>query len=126
MKSRIVAVLAGALILFPGVLLAQTHRGGSMHGGGGMMGSGQYMMGPGMQHNLGMMSGMMREMHQMMGYGNWTPAQQREMLQMMNQMGTLMQQMGGPQNPQMQMQHRQQLERMQRRLNNLKSQMKGR
>jgi hypothetical protein len=47
MKSRIVAVLAGALILFPGVLLAQTHRGGSMHGGGGMMGSNQYMMGQG-------------------------------------------------------------------------------
>jgi hypothetical protein len=119
MRRGIVIILAVALLMVPGTLMAQM-RGTGPH----MMGHG-YMMGPGMQQNFGTMYNMMGQMHQMMGYGNWTPAQQREMYQLMNQMGTMMQQWHGPQNPQMQRQYRQQLRQMQQRLNNLKSQMPG-
>jgi hypothetical protein len=119
MRRGIVVILAVALLMVPGTLMAQMRGGPGSH----MMGPG-YMMGPGMQQNFGTMYNMMGQMHQMMGYGNWTPAQQREMYQLMNQMGTMMQQWGGPQGPQMQGQYGQQLQQMQQRLNNLKSQMK--
>ncbi len=117
MKQRLmIAILAGALSLFHGSGMAQKH------GGGGMMGSGQHMMGPGMMNNMGMMSDMMRDMHQRMGSQGMTPEQHQQMMQMMNQMGQMMQQMQGPKSPQMEQQQTQQLKEMQRQLKNLKGQ----
>lgn len=114
MRRVSVLLVSVALVLFiPAFLAAQ------MHGG-----SGQHMMGPGMMNNLGMMSGMMGDMHQMLQSGQMTPEQQQQMLGMMNQMGGMMQQMCGPQGAQMQGQHQQQLQQMQKRLQEMKGQMK--
>jgi len=111
MKRKILIIAVAALLAFPGVLMAQ------MHGG-------QYMMGPGMMNNMGMMYNMMGEMHQMMGAYNMTPAQQQEMLQYMNQMGGIMQKFHGNMTPQMEQQYSQQLKQMQQRLQQMKGQLK--
>jgi hypothetical protein len=97
MKRTILIIAAAALLACPGVVMAQ------MHGGG------QYMMG---------------EMHQMMGAYNLTPAQQKEMLQYMNQMGGIMQKFHGNMTPQMMQQYNQQLQQMQQRLQQMKGQLK--
>jgi hypothetical protein len=112
MKRTILIIAAAALLACPGVVMAQ------MHGGG------QYMMGPGMMNNMGMMYNMMGEMHQMMGTYNMTPAQQQEMLQYMNQMGGIMQKFHGNVTPQMMQQYNQQLKQMQQRLQQMKGQLK--
>ncbi len=114
-KGCIFIIIVTLALAVPGLLAAQMHRGSGQ----------QQMMGPGMMHNMDMMSGIMSDMHQMMQSGQMTPEQQQQMLQMMNQMGGMMQQMGGPQGTQMQGQHQQQLREMQQRLNEMKKQMKS-
>jgi len=123
--KKVLMSLTTAILTFviAGPLAAQMHGGTGQH----MMGpgqhgyhSGQHMMGPGMRDNLGTMSGMMGDMHQMLHSGQLTPEQQRQMLEMMNQMGGIMQQMGGPQGTQMEAQHRQQLQQLQKQLRDMK------
>jgi len=88
-------------------------------------GSGQHMMkGSTMGNNMGMMSQMMADMHEMMESGKMTPAQHKQMMQMMHQMGSLMQQMGGPQGAKMQAQHQEQLQKMQKQVQEMKGQTK--
>jgi len=118
MKYGAVMFLVAILALGAGAGVAQMHGGGSEHP---MMG-GQHMMGPGMNHNMGMMCTMMGDMQHMMG-AQMTPGQHQQMMGMMNRMGRMMEEMGGPQGPQMQAQHQKQLEEMQQRLNAMKSQM---
>ena len=119
--ALLMALAALALAALSGVSLAQMH--GGMHGGGQapMMG-GQQMMGPGMMHNMDMMSQMMKQMHQMMGQEKMSPEAQQQMLDMMSQMGAIMQQMRGPQAGQLQQQHEHQLHEMQKRLEALSRQ----
>ena len=112
-RLAVFLVTVSLVFLTPAFLAAQ------MHGG-----SGQHMMGSGTTENMGMMNGMMGEMHQMMQSGRMTPAQQKQMQEMMGQPGGVMQQMGGPQGATMQTQHHQQLMQMQKQLQEMKSQMK--
>ena len=54
-----------------------------MGSGQHMMGQGQMVMGQGMINNIGMMSGIMGDMHQMMMSHRMTPEAQQQMMQMM-------------------------------------------
>jgi len=123
MKRKIMIIVATGLFALPGVLAAQEHPGGGMHGSGAgqqhMMGSGQHMMG---QQNRDMMNHMMGEMQKMMGQGHMTPAHQKQMQGMMNQLDQMKQQMGGSMTPQMEQQHQQRLQGMQQQLNTIKKQ----
>jgi hypothetical protein len=55
-----------------------------MHGG-----SGQHMMGPDYQANKNNMNEMMRDMNQLRDHGSLTPEHQKEMQQMMDQLGDM-------------------------------------
>ncbi|MEJ2069953.1 MAG: hypothetical protein P8X65_06345 [Syntrophobacterales bacterium] len=125
MKKVGMFLLTAVLVLaIPALVAAQMHGGQGQRGQGQhMMGQYQYMMGPGMTNNFGMMSGIMGEMHQMMQSGQLTPGQQQQMLKWMNQMGGMMQQWGGPQGAQLQAQHQQQLRQMQQQLQQMRGQM---
>lgn len=120
MRKGIFIILAAALIMSPGITTAQMQGGA----GGQRMMSGQRMTGPGMMRNMEMMSGMMSDMHQMMGRGHMTPDQQRQMLEMMRQMGGIMQEIGMPKEGRMAGQHYRQLQEMRKRLDELKRQVK--
>jgi hypothetical protein len=126
MKKGILVILAAILIMSPGITTAQMQGGTGgqpMMGGQGMM-SGQHMMGPGMMRNMEMMSGMMSDMHQMIGRGHMTQDQQRQMLEMMHQMGGIMQEMGTPKEGRIAGEHYRQLQQMKKRLDELKKQVK--
>lgn len=120
MSKGIFIILAAALIMLPGITTAQMQ---GETGGKPMMG-GQRMMGPGMTRNMEMMSGMMSDMHQMMGRGHMTPDQQRQMLEMMHQMGGIMQDMGMPKEGRIAGHHYKQLQEMRKRLDELKKHVK--
>jgi hypothetical protein len=62
-------------------------------------------------------------MHQMMTQGQMTQENQRQMAEVMKEMGQMMQQMTGPHNPQMEEQHGRQLMEMQKRLEGMKDRM---
>jgi len=82
-----------------------------------------YVMGPGMQHNFGMMHDNVDRMYGMMGQGYMSPEHYNSMMGMMGQMGGMMQGMSGPYyNQEMEQQHRQQLEEMHRNLTALERQ----
>jgi hypothetical protein len=89
-----------------------------------MCGPGQCMIEPGMRNNMGMMSAMVGDMHQMLQSGKLSPAQQKHMLAMMKQMSGIMQNMCSLQGPQMQAQLQQQLLQLQKGLEDMKAQMK--
>ncbi len=118
MKKGIFVILATALVMSAGIATGQ------MQGGGHGMMSGQHMMGPGMMRNMEMMSGMMSDMNHMISRGHMTPDQQRQMLDMMHQMGGIMQEMGVPKEGQTAGHHYRQLQEMRKRLDEMKKQVK--
>ena len=81
------------------------------------------MMDPGLQHNFGMMSDNVSQMHRM-SQGHMSPGHYTQMMGMMGQMGGMMQGMGmsGPYSTETERQHRQQLEQMHRRLGAMRGQ----
>jgi hypothetical protein len=108
--SILVAIVA--LVFFtPALLTAQ------------MCTPGQCMIDPGLRNDMGVMSRMMGDMHQMLQSGKLTPAQQQHMLGMMNQMSGIMRDMGSPEGPQKQAQLQEQLQQLQKGLEAMKAQM---
>lgn len=107
-----------ALLLIPAGVLAQMH-GGGMHGG-----TGQHMMGPEYQANEETMNMMRRDMDQMRGHRSLTPENQREMQQMMNELDEMQQHMRSTQGPSRQGHYHGRLQHMQRRLDDMKRQMR--
>jgi hypothetical protein len=110
MKKLAMLLAAAALVSFTPVFLAAQ-----------MCGPGQCMVEPGMRNNMGLMSGMMGDMNQMLQSGKMTPAQQKHLLEMMNQMSGIMNDMGSTQAPQMQAQLQQRLQQLQKTLQELKA-----
>ena len=106
-------LLAAAVLVFstPALLSAQ------------MCSPGQCMVKPGLRNNVGLMSAMMGDMHQMVRSGKLTPAQQQRMLGMMNQMSGMMKDMCSPEEPQKEAQIQQQLQQMQKGLQDMKAQL---
>ena len=97
---------------------------GGTHGSMQSPGSGPHsIMGQGMVDNMATMSHVTNEMHQMVTQGKMTQEQQRQMMDMMNQMGTMMQQMAGPKGRSMEKEHTNKLHEMEKRLQTMKDQM---
>lgn len=126
MKKGIFIILAAALFITPGIVSAEMQSGmdGTHMMGDQRMMSGQHMMGPGMMNNMEMMSGMMSDMHQMMSQGHMNTKQQGQMMEMIHQMGGIMQEMGMPKKGQMAGHHNKQLQEMRKRLDEMKKHMK--
>jgi polyhydroxyalkanoate synthesis regulator phasin len=80
-------------------------------------------MGQGMVDNMATISHVTNEMHQMVTQGKMTQEQQRQMMDMMNQMGTMMQQMAYPKGRSMEKEHTNKLHEMEKRLQTMKDQM---
>ncbi len=112
MRKISMLLVAATLVVFaPALLSAQ------------LCTPGQCMVQPGLRNNLGMMSAMMGDMHQMLQSGKLNPAQQKGMLEMMNQMSGIMQDMGSPEGLQKQAQIQEQLQQLQKGLQDLKAQL---
>jgi hypothetical protein len=108
MKRITVFVVLVAFLLAPGILAAQMQRGGK----------GQQMKTQ-MHANMGMMADMMGKMYEMMNKGKATSEQWQEMMDIMEQMIKMMKEMSVPHGGQMQEQHQQQLQEMNKSLNAL-------
>jgi hypothetical protein len=112
MKKILMLLTAMALVFLPPALLSAQ-----------MCTPGQCMVEPGLRNNMGAMSAMMGDMHQMLQSGKLTPAQQQYILEMMNQMSGIMKDMGSPEGLQKQDQIQQQLQQMQKGLQDMKAQL---
>ena len=117
MARLTILVMSLALLCFPAGAFGQMHGQGGQHMMGQGMGHG--MMSQGLMDNMGMMTHMMGQMHEMVAQGKMTPEQHQQMLDMMGQMGQMLQQMRSPQSPQGEQQQKQQLQEMQQRLNSM-------
>lgn len=80
---------------------------------------------PGLQHNVGTLAGMMRDIHQLLHQGPLTPKQAQQVSDMMTRLGVMMQEMSGPQAEKYQSSHQRQLEEMKTQLEEIKKQLKN-
>jgi hypothetical protein len=112
MRRVSMLLTAMALVFLPPALLSAQ-----------MCSPGQCMVEPGLRNNMGMISAMMGDMHLMLQSGKLTPAQQKHMLAMMNQMSGIMKDMGSPQEPQKEAQIQQQLQQLHKGLEEMKAQL---
>jgi len=108
MSCKILLFMALLCLAFPGFSAAQTN-------------SGQPLIGPGVQHDMGTIAGMMKEIHLLLHQGHLTPQQNEQISEMMIRLGAVMKEMGGPRSEQMARQHERELKEMRRALETLKS-----
>ncbi len=120
MRQGIIIILTATLVVAAGVSAAQEHPGP----GGWPQMRGPMAYCPWMPDYMGRMSDMMNEIQQMMTMP-LTPKQQAELLDILNQMGTMMHQMCGPRAYRMQPLFEGELQDMQKRLEAVKGQLKG-
>ncbi len=109
--------------IFAGAALAQLSGGPSPQELGDR--GRQTVISPGVQHNIGTIAGMMREIHQMMHQGQFTQEQATEVSEMMTRLGAMMKEMSGPQGEQLAPKHELELEGMRRRVERIKQQLKS-
>lgn len=119
MRQVLVFLFTAALVTAAGISAAQAQPGP----GGWPQTRGPIAYCPWMPDYMGRMSSIMNDMQQMMGMP-LTPEQQAELLDMMNQMGTMLHQMCGRRAYRMQPLFEGQLQDMQKRLEVLKGQLK--
>ncbi len=84
---------------------------------------GQCMVKPDLRNNMGTLSAMMSDIHQMLQSGKLNPEQQKHMLEMMDQMSGIMKDMGSPEASQKEARLEQQLQQLQQKLEDLKTQV---
>lgn len=84
----------------------------------------QSVIGPGVQHNMIATEKVMREIHQLMFLGPFTPKQATEVTEMMTRLGIIMQEMSGPRADQLAQKHAQELKEIRRQIEILKQQLK--
>lgn len=80
---------------------------------------------PGLQHNMGTLAEMMRDIHQLLHQGPLTPKQAGQVSDLMTRLGVMMQEMGGPQAEKYQGRHQRQLDEMKTQLEEIKSGLKN-
>ncbi len=85
----------------------------------------QSIIGPGVQHNIVSIEKVMREIHQIMHQGQFTPKQDTEISDMMIRLGAMMQEMSGPQGEKLAKNHEQELKEIRRRIEIIKQQLKN-
>jgi len=81
---------------------------------------------PGLQHNMGALAGMMRDIHQLLHQGPLTSQQSQQVSDIMTRLGVMMQEMSGPQAERYQSRHQRQLEEMKAQLVEIKSRLENR
>ena len=118
MKTKI-CQLPPVIILITAILVMMPAMAGVSWG---QMVGGQHFKGE-MVHSMGMMSDIMKDMHQIMRDGQLTSEQQQEIKDMMAQMSQMMREMLTPQPWEVGERQHRQLQEMQRRLNALKKQV---
>ena len=110
MKSRILFVILVALLLVPGLSLAQQSGAGQgQHKTKGSM----------MQANMGKMATMMSKMSQIMGTGKMSPEQQKKCADITKQMSEMMREMSAPHDKQVQENHQRELRGIEETINPL-------
>ena len=82
------------------------------------------LIGQGVKHNLLSVEKVMREIHQLMFQGQFTPDQDTEVSTMMIQLGKMMQEMSGPQREKLAQQHEKELQEIHRHIEIIKQQLK--
>lgn len=80
---------------------------------------------PGLQHNVGTLAEMMRDIHRMLHSGPLTPKQAEQVSDIMTRLGVMMKEMSGPQAERFQSQHQRQLQEMKMQLEEIKAQIKS-
>jgi hypothetical protein len=85
----------------------------------------QTIIGPGVKHNIVSIEKVMREIHQLMFQGQFTPRQDTEVTEMMTRLGVMMQEMSGPQGEKLAEKHEQELKEIRRRIEIIKQQLKN-
>lgn len=80
---------------------------------------------PGLQHNVGTLAEMMRDIHRMLHSGPLTPKQAEQVSDIMTRLGFMMKEMSGPQADRFQSRHQRQLQEMQTQLEEIKAQIKS-
>jgi hypothetical protein len=111
---RLLPVITAILVMMLG--MPRDGSGQHMHGGE------PHVRGQ-MVHTMGMMSDIMKDINQLKSEGWMTPEQQREVSDMVSQMGHMMRQMSTAQPRQVEEEQHRQLKQMQERLKALKRQV---
>jgi hypothetical protein len=110
-KILMLVVASGLVCLAPAFLSAQ------------LCSPGECMVRPNVRNDMGTMSAMMGDMHQMLQSGKLNPEQQKHMLKMMDQMSGIMKDMGSPEGLQKEAMLQQQLQQLKKDLQDLKTQI---
>jgi hypothetical protein len=84
----------------------------------------QPVIGPGVQHNMGELAAMMKDLHLLMFEGPLTAKQSTEVSDMMLRVSVMMKEMSGPQRESLAPQHEQELKEMRRRLETIREMLK--
>ena len=82
------------------------------------------VIGQGVKHNLLSIEKVMREIHQLMFQGQFTPRQATEVSGMMVRLGQMMQEMSGPQRAKLAQQHEKELQEIRHRIEIIRQQLK--
>ncbi|UCE82167.1 MAG: hypothetical protein JSV47_10625 [Deltaproteobacteria bacterium] len=111
---RIFIVLVAALLIAPGVSAAQTYgdEQGQHKTKSSMMKSSMGMM----QANMGMLADITAKISSMMSKGQMNPGEQKQILEMMNQMSRIMREMSVPHGEPVKKRHNEELKEMRQRM----------
>jgi hypothetical protein len=82
------------------------------------------VIGKGVKHNLASAAKVMEEIHQLMFKGQFTPEQDSEISKMMIRLGTMMQEMSGPEREKLAPKHEQELRKIRHQLEIIKQSVK--
>ena len=85
----------------------------------------QEVIGPGVQHNMGDLAAMMKDLHLLMFDGTLTAKQSAEVSRMMNRVSIMMKEMSGPDRERLASQHKEELKEMRRRVKIIREQLKN-
>ena len=83
------------------------------------------IIGPGVQHNMGDLAAMMKDLHLLMFDGTLTAKQSAEVSRMMNRVSIMMKEMSGPDRERLASQHKEELKEMRRRVKIIREQLKN-
>jgi hypothetical protein len=82
-------------------------------------------IGPGVQQNIVSVEKVMREIHQLMFQGPFTPPQATEVSEIMIRLGVMLQEMSGPQREQLAPKHEEELNEIRARVDKIRKQLKN-
>lgn len=119
----------GAIILIlmwasasPGTGLAQTSVGSNAPEAAAR---GRQSAPPGLEHSVGTMAELMRDIHRMLHLGPLTPKEAGQVSDIMTRLGIMMKEMTGPEPERFQSQHQRQLQEMKAQLAEIKSRLQS-